>query len=1047
MIGWATSCTDVDITMPKGPKGDTGLSAYEFWKEKVTDGTIDWPKNEVEVTDFFKYLKGKDGKNGVDGKSAYEVWKEQIATGNVDDPHNPGNKWEPNKNTISDFWKFLTGATGENGQTPHIGDNGNWWIGDVDTNVPARGKDGKPGEPGKDAEPPVVTIGANGNWFIDGVDTGKPSKGEDGKDGKTPTVTIGANNNWFIDGKDTGKPAVGKDGKSPEVAIGENGNWWIDGKDTGKPAYGKKGDNGKSAYELWKEEVAAGYAGTGPKVKDPKNPTEDWPQDKVSQADFWEFLRGADGKSAYEIWKEKVLDGTIDWPKNEVEVTDFFKYLKGKDGKNGVDGKSAYEVWKEQIATGNVDDPHNPGNKWEPNKNTISDFWKFLTGATGENGQTPHIGDNGNWWIGDVDTNVPARGKDGKPGEPGKDAEPPVVTIGANGNWFIDGVDTGKPSKGEDGKDGKTPTVTIGANNNWFIDGKDTGKPAVGKDGKSPEVAIGENGNWWIDGKDTGKPAYGKDGKPGEDGKDGKSAYELWKEEIAKGNTPDPHNPGMMWDPDKNTVADFWEFLRGKDGKDGQDGQDGEPGISIEIGKANVLPVYYNGTLKEYVDPKDGSVIFQVFDKEGKKVAQGAKVKGLPGVKNQDKEYVTDKDGRFTVPATDLPNNEDISKRKGAPKLVLINDKPEDAAANTEVPNKILTRINAEMVYPRQMTTGLSYASMYDSHFVVVHYKYERCVDGVWGMYPTEYPEPELKVVKVKNVKADIEAADLETGDWSKWKVKNLYGSFVNAKKVVLIHRPIVLTEAEQNGEEMNYPSPNPGFTEVATLNKNLTKIKEYEWNKVKNYFSIQGSKYFYGETPIMPSPVHVPEIYPAPVTKTASLDMKPGITYMWGTLDKTSFKPFYLKYKKPATVGGIWEITQEEAKKLETFKNADGDSKKDGVNIRVLMTKKIGSGAGNTVQDRFCKSLNNDYQFYLDSTLPENYFATTIWVPDAKGKVTHGEVVDQMIAPDYVLYRVVPDFKLTKEGTPDKYYRKKVFKTTDKIEVEQKATPTDWPK
>ena len=25
------ACTDVDITMPKGPKGDTGLSAYEFW--------------------------------------------------------------------------------------------------------------------------------------------------------------------------------------------------------------------------------------------------------------------------------------------------------------------------------------------------------------------------------------------------------------------------------------------------------------------------------------------------------------------------------------------------------------------------------------------------------------------------------------------------------------------------------------------------------------------------------------------------------------------------------------------------------------------------------------------------------------------------------------------------------------------------------------------------------------------------------------------------------------------------------------------------------
>ena len=52
------ACTDVDITMPKGPKGDTGLSAYEFWKEKVADGTVDWPKDQTEVADFFKYLKG-----------------------------------------------------------------------------------------------------------------------------------------------------------------------------------------------------------------------------------------------------------------------------------------------------------------------------------------------------------------------------------------------------------------------------------------------------------------------------------------------------------------------------------------------------------------------------------------------------------------------------------------------------------------------------------------------------------------------------------------------------------------------------------------------------------------------------------------------------------------------------------------------------------------------------------------------------------------------------------------------------------------------------
>ena len=68
IVSFMTSCTDVDITMPKGPKGDTGLSAYEFWKEKVADGTVNWPKDQTEVADFFKFLKGKDGKDGKDGQ-------------------------------------------------------------------------------------------------------------------------------------------------------------------------------------------------------------------------------------------------------------------------------------------------------------------------------------------------------------------------------------------------------------------------------------------------------------------------------------------------------------------------------------------------------------------------------------------------------------------------------------------------------------------------------------------------------------------------------------------------------------------------------------------------------------------------------------------------------------------------------------------------------------------------------------------------------------------------------------------------------------------
>lgn len=38
------------------------------------------------------------------------------------------------------------GEPGAPGTTPHIGENGNWWIGNADTGVKAQGKDGKPGE-------------------------------------------------------------------------------------------------------------------------------------------------------------------------------------------------------------------------------------------------------------------------------------------------------------------------------------------------------------------------------------------------------------------------------------------------------------------------------------------------------------------------------------------------------------------------------------------------------------------------------------------------------------------------------------------------------------------------------------------------------------------------------------------------------------------------------------------------------------------------------------------------------------------------------------
>ncbi len=42
-----------------------------------------------------------------------------------------------------------TGQSGEDGNTPFIGENGNWWIGNVDTGIPATGPTGPKGEDGE----------------------------------------------------------------------------------------------------------------------------------------------------------------------------------------------------------------------------------------------------------------------------------------------------------------------------------------------------------------------------------------------------------------------------------------------------------------------------------------------------------------------------------------------------------------------------------------------------------------------------------------------------------------------------------------------------------------------------------------------------------------------------------------------------------------------------------------------------------------------------------------------------------------------------------
>ena len=525
--------------------------------------------------------------------------------------------------------------------------------------------------------------------------------------------------------------------------------------------------------------------------------------------------QGTNGKSAYEIWKEEVETGHINWPSTQVDLADFLVYIKGEKGDKGKDGMSAYDQWKILITQGNVTNPHDPSLIWPSSKNTEADFWDFLSGRDGE---SPHIGENGNWYIGNKDTKIKAIGKDGKDGINGKDGFSAYElwkqsVAGGNINWPKDQTTMEHfflYLKGKDGENGITPHV--GENGNWYIGNRDTNFPAQGqkgengKDGTSPY--IGPNGNWWINTSDTKIKAQGEKGVngasayelwvndvkndkikdknnsawskdkitmadfytylSGTNGNNGKSTYELWKETVGTGNINDPKNPGQKWPSDKvseydffnylagkdgingsnglsahelwkndlakfcgttdalidhknggvwncekNTLNDFYDYLRGKDGKDGEDGKDGKPGepgkpgteVTIIKGIPNVIAQYSQSEYGEYVRTTDGGVLYKVYDETGQ-IAPKAQVKGMPGI-NAEKTYITNENGEFIVPKEDLPEIQDINLRWGTVKEVTLAGKlPQESAKNTYVPNRVRMRMilrdNSNSLYDYQ---------------------------------------------------------------------------------------------------------------------------------------------------------------------------------------------------------------------------------------------------------------------------------------------------------------------------------------------------------
>ena len=237
---------------------------------------------------------------------------------------------------------------------------------------------------------------------------------------------------------------VASSGGGITPTIGTNGNWYISNTDTGKPSRGEKGDKG--------EPGAAGAPGKDGAKGDPG-------------------AAGQDGHSPVVTATKSGKTTTISVDGAAIATVE--DGADGAPGKNGVDGKPG---------TAGAD------------------------GAKGADGITPHIGDNGNWYLGATDTGKPSRGEKGDKGDKGD--------TGAKGDPGEKGDTGAQGAKGDKG--GTGPQGPKGDPGAAGTPGKDG---APGADGVTPH--IGDNGHWYLGGTDTGKPSRGATGAKGDAGATG----------------------------------------------------------------------------------------------------------------------------------------------------------------------------------------------------------------------------------------------------------------------------------------------------------------------------------------------------------------------------------------------------------------------------------------------------------------------------------------------------------------------------------------------
>lgn len=429
-------------------------------------------------------------------------------------------------------WVKLTDATSEDAVTPFIGSNGNWWIDNRDTGIPASGKS------------PI--IGENGNWWIfdpalnEYADTGATAYGKTAYEyavdhGYTGTEEdFGRMLNEVPNAVKDAKQAV-KDSKEvlqnpPKIV---DGNWYI--YDYAKDTYQDSGINAVGdAFVIVK---------TYPSIQAMQ---DDYNNPEVKKG---QFVMIDTGDVENEEDSRLYLKGDTEW-----------KFISDLSGAQGIQGLSAYQVAVQHGFEGTEDEwlISLKGDKGETGP-------KGDKGDTGEKGATGERGPQG------LQGEKGLQGIQGEKGEPG--IQGPVGPKGEQGEQGIQGI---QGPQGEPGPQGPKGDTGSGLNIKGELD-SESQLPQEGVSGDAWLIAgnlyvfVGENGNvesnpkWSNVGSIQG-PA-GPQGPVGPKGEQGE--------------------PGPKGEPG----ADGAPGIQGPKGDPGEKGEKGDPGSDASVTKQNVEAV------------------------------------------------------------------------------------------------------------------------------------------------------------------------------------------------------------------------------------------------------------------------------------------------------------------------------------------------------------------------------------------------------------------------------------------------------------------------